>query len=223
MSLLKRILLFFFCLCGLIIICCIVPYELGYTWPVAGFMLRFMSEDIMWRIMTGYFMVLAGLLAIGLLVSLFARKRVTRVEIATVDGGTITVASDAIASAVRHLAEASGQLRAKRIKVQAKTHGPVRVKLELVPLTAINVAEVGPKLTSEIIAELSNVIGSMPRAVDIEFTRFAPGDPQEEELQGVVNTEQNSSEVDESTGQDIIVSLNGTGKVNNTEDTNGAN
>ena len=107
--------------------------------------------------------------ALGLLVllvrALFAGKRVRTVEVATVDGGVISVTRDAIAAQATHIVEADGSCVAARVRVDAKPRGHVRV----LPRQTVDVVAKGAELHTELIGGLAAVCGDTVENVSLEF------------------------------------------------------
>lgn len=111
--------------------------------------------------------------ALGLLVllvrALFAGKRVRTVEVATVDGGVISVTRDAIAAQATHIVEADGSCVAARVRVDAKPHGHVRVHVRVLPRQTVDVVAKGAELHAELIDGLAAVCGDTVENVSLEF------------------------------------------------------
>ena len=101
--------------------------------------------------------------AFGLLVlllrALFSRRTVRTVEIATVDGGVISVTRDAIAAQASHIVEADGTCAAARVRVDAKARGHVRVHVRVLPHETVDVVAKGAELHEELIDGLAAVCG----------------------------------------------------------------
>ena len=111
--------------------------------------------------------------ALGLLVllvrALFAGKRVRTVEVATVDGGVISVTRDAIAAQASHIVEADGSCVAARVRVDAKPRGHVRVHVRVLPRQTVDVVAKGAELHTELIDGLAAVCGDTVENVSLEF------------------------------------------------------
>ena len=111
--------------------------------------------------------------ALGLLVllvrALFAGKRVRTVEVATVDGGVISVTRDAIAAQATHIVEADGSCVAARVRVDAKPRGHVRVHVRVLPRQTVDVVAKGAELHTELIGGLAAVCGDTVENVSLEF------------------------------------------------------
>ena len=124
--------------------------------------------------------------AFGLLVlllrALFSRRTVRTVEIATVDGGVISVTRDAIAAQASHIVEADGTCAAARVRVDAKARGHVRVHVRVLPHETVDVVAKGAELHEELIDGLAAVCGDKVEDVSLEFvepesvTLAAPGE-----------------------------------------------
>lgn len=111
--------------------------------------------------------------AFGLLVlllrALFSRRTVRTVEIATVDGGVISVTRDAIAAQASHIVEADGTCAAARVRVDAKACGHVRVHVRVLPHETVDVVAKGAELHEELIDGLAAVCGDKVEDVSLEF------------------------------------------------------
>lgn len=118
-------------------------------------------------------MVCMAVSALGLLVilgrALFARRTVRTVEIATVDGGVISVTRDAIAAQASHIVEADGTCTAARIRVDAKQRGHIRVHVRVLPHETVDVVLKGAELHEELIDGLAAVCGDKVEDVSLEF------------------------------------------------------
>ncbi|MBM6775618.1 alkaline shock response membrane anchor protein AmaP [Olsenella profusa] len=125
--------------------------------------------------------------------ALFARRTVRTVEIATVDGGVISVTRDAIAAQASHIVEADGTCTAARVRVDAKARGHVRVHVRVLPHETVDVVAKGAELHAELIDGLAAVCGDKVEDVSLEFvepesvTLAAAGqeEPAEEAAPGV--------------------------------------
>lgn len=111
--------------------------------------------------------------AFGLLVlllrALFSRRTVRTVEIATVDGGVISVTRDAIAAQASHIVEADGTCAVVRVRVDAKARGHVRVHVRVLPHETVDVVAKGAELHEELIDGLAAVCGDKVEDVSLEF------------------------------------------------------
>ena len=111
--------------------------------------------------------------ALGLLVllvrALFAGRKVRTVEVATVDGGVISVTRDAIAAQASHIVEADGTCTAARVRVDAKPRGHVRVHVRVLPHRTVDVVLKGAELHAELIDGLAAVCGDTVEDVSLEF------------------------------------------------------
>ncbi|QOY60300.1 alkaline shock response membrane anchor protein AmaP [Thermophilibacter immobilis] len=100
--------------------------------------------------------------------ALFVRK-VRTVEVATVDGGTISVTRDAIAAQASHIVEADGTCTASRVRVDAKPRGRVRVHVRVLPRETVDVVLKGAELHEELLSGLAAVCGDTVEDVSLEF------------------------------------------------------
>lgn len=114
-----------------------------------------------------------GVTGFGLLVllcrALFARRKVRTVEVATVDGGVISVTRDAIAAQASHIVEADGTCAADRVVVDAKPRGHVRVHVRVLPHETVDVVVKGAELHEELVEGLAAVCGDKIEDVSLEF------------------------------------------------------
>lgn len=148
---------------------------------------------------------------VGLLVllarALFGGRRVRTVEVATVDGGTISVTRDAIAAQASHIVEADGTCAAARVRVDAKPRGHVRVHVRVLPRQTVDVVAKGAELHTELVDGLAAVCGDTVENVSLEFvepeavTLSEPGEaPAGHEAAPVPSPEDATSEITVSMG-----------------------
>ena len=118
-------------------------------------------------------LVCLAISALGMLVllcrALFSRRTVRTVEIATVDGGIISVTRDAIAAQASHIVEADGTCTAARVRVDAKPRGHIRVHVRVLPHETVDVVLKGAELHEELIDGLAAVCGDKVEDVSLEF------------------------------------------------------
>ena len=115
-------------------------------------------------------LVVSGVGLLVLLVrALFGGRRVRTVEIATVDGGVISVTRDAIAAQASHNVEADGTCAAARVHVDAKPRGHVRVHVRVLPRQTVDVVAKGAELHTELVDGLAAVCGDTVENVSLEF------------------------------------------------------
>lgn len=143
---------------------------LGLTWlgPWRDVASALMVVDGYWYALQACFAVTAIGLVVMLFQGLFARKTRT-VQVATVDGGAITVTREAIASQAEHIVEADGTCTASRVHVDAKPHGHVRVAVRVLPHETTDVVVKGAQLHEELMQGLSAVCGNTVEDVSLEF------------------------------------------------------
>lgn len=161
----KRFCMFVFSLSGLLCLAAFVLTWLG-PWTAQASALFSLPE---------YYTVVEALLLItvaGLLILLFRSifsRRVRTVEVTTVDGGTISVSRDAIASQAKHAVEADGTCSADRVYVSAKKRGHVRVHVRVLPHESVDVVQKGTELHEELVRGLTAVCGEKLEDVSLEF------------------------------------------------------
>lgn len=143
---------------------------LGLTWlgPWRDVASALMVVDGYWYALQACFAVTAIGLVVMLFQGLFARKTRT-VQVATVDGGAITVTREAIASQAEHIVEADGTCTASRVHVDAKPRGHVRVAVRVLPHETTDVVAKGAQLHEELMQGLSAVCGNTVEDVSLEF------------------------------------------------------
>ncbi len=143
---------------------------LGLTWlgPWRDVASALMVVDGYWYALQACFAVTAIGLVVMLFQGLFARKTRT-VQVATVDGGAITVTREAIASQAEHIVEADGTCTASRVHVDAKPRGHVRVAVRVLPHETTDVVVKGAQLHEELMQGLSAVCGNTVEDVSLEF------------------------------------------------------
>ena len=161
----KRLCLVVFALAGLFSLAALALTWFG-PWTEAATVL--LSLD-------AYVVVLVVCMAVtllGLLVELFRglfSRRVRTVEVAVVDGGSITVTREAIASQASHIVEADGTCTASRVRVDAKPRGHVRVFVRVLPAESLDVIAKGAELHEELVQGLAAVCGDKLEDVSLEF------------------------------------------------------
>lgn len=143
---------------------------LGLTWlgPWRDVASALMVVDGYWFALQACLAVTAVGLVVMLFQGLFARKTRT-VQVATVDGGAITVTREAIASQAEHIVEADGTCTASRVHVDAKPRGHVRVAVRVLPHETTDVVVKGAQLHEELMQGLSAVCGNTVEDVSLEF------------------------------------------------------
>ncbi|MGL5174191.1 MAG: hypothetical protein ACRC75_10085, partial [Olsenella sp.] len=94
---------------------------------------------------------------------------VRTIEVTTVNGGTISVSRDAIASQATHIVEADGTCSADRVDVKAKKSGHVRVHVRVLPHESVDVVAKGAELHDELVRGLASVCGDKIDRVSLEF------------------------------------------------------
>lgn len=143
---------------------------LGLTWlgPWRDVASALMVIDGYWYALQACLAVTAVGLVVMLFQGLFARKTRT-VQVATVDGGAITVTREAIASQAEHIVEADGTCTASRVHVDAKPRGHVRVAVRVLPHETTDVVVKGAQLHEELMQGLSAVCGNTVEDVSLEF------------------------------------------------------
>ncbi len=143
---------------------------LGLTWmgPWRDVASAMMVVDAYW-----YAIQVCGAINIlGLVIQLFSglfSRKVRTVQVATVDGGAITVTREAIASQATHIVEADGTCTAAKVHVDAKPRGHVRVHVRVLPHESLDVVVKGAQLHEELLQGLAGVCGNTVEDVSLEF------------------------------------------------------
>ena len=165
MSVFKRLCRVVFALAGIFSLC-----ALGLTWlgPWRDVASALMVVDGYWYALQACMAVTAVGLVVLLFQGLFARKTRT-VQVATVDGGAITVTKSAVASQAAHIVEALGVGEARSVDVSASRSGQVRVDVKVTPFESIDVTDEAPTLHEGLVAGLSAMVGEHLGAVNVEF------------------------------------------------------
>ena len=154
--------------------------------------------------------------ALGLLVllgrALFARRTVRTVEIATVDGGVISVTRDAIAAQASHIVEADGTCTASRVRVDAKARGHIRVHVRVLPHETVDVVVKGAELHEELVDGRAAVCGDKeedvsPEFVDPESVTLAAGEDEAEAGAGAAAKEPAAAKKQDAATSEITVSM----------------
>ena len=154
---------------------------LGLTWvgPWRDVASALMVVDGYWyALQVCGFVTVIGLV-VTLLRGLFSRK-VRTVEVARVDGGSITVTREAIASQAANIVEADGTCVASKVIVDAKPRGHVRVHVRVLPHESLDVVIKGAQLHEELTQGLSAVCGNTVESVSLEFVKpqaYTPAAP----------------------------------------------
>lgn len=143
---------------------------LGLTWmgPWRDVASALMVVDAYWYALQAC----AAITVLGLVVSLFQglfSRKVRTVEVATVDGGAISVTREAIASQAEHIVEADGTCTAAKVRVDAKPRGHVRVHVRVLPHETLDVVVKGAQLHEELLQGLAAVCGNTVERVSLEF------------------------------------------------------
>ena len=107
--------------------------------------------------------------SVALLVSALVSRKVRTVEIAQVDGGSISVTRDAIAAQAAHIVEADGTCTAAHVHVDAKPRGHVRVHVKVLPHETVDVVSKGAELHEDLVGGLAAVCGDKVEDVSLEF------------------------------------------------------
>lgn len=107
--------------------------------------------------------------SVVLLARALARRAPRTVEVATVDGGTISVTRDAIAAQAAHVVEADGTCAAARVRVDARPRGHVRVRVRVLPHETVDVVAKGAELHEDLLVGLATVCGDTVEDVSLEF------------------------------------------------------
>ena len=111
--------------------------------------------------------LLAGLV-VTLVRALFSR-RPGSVEVASVEGGSVTITRDAIASQAAHVVGSDGTCVARDVIVTSGRRGNVDVHVKVLPYNSLDVIAKGPELHDRLVRELSALCGDRLDRVSVEF------------------------------------------------------
>lgn len=111
--------------------------------------------------------LLAGLV-VTLVRALFSR-RPGSVEVASVEGGSVTITRDAIASQAAHVVGSDGTCVARDVIVTSGRRGSVDVHVKVLPYNSLDVMAKGPELHDRLMRELSALCGDRLDRVSVEF------------------------------------------------------
>ena len=111
--------------------------------------------------------LLAGLV-VTLVRALFSR-RPGSVEVASVEGGSVTITRDAIASQAAHVVGSDGTCVARDVIVTSGRRGSVDVHVKVLPYNSLDVIAKGPELHDRLVRELSALCGDRLDRVSVEF------------------------------------------------------
>lgn len=116
--------------------------------------------------------VCGAILLAGLVVTL-VRAIVSRssgsVEVASVEGGSVTITRDAIASQAAHVVGSDGTCVARDVIVTSGRRGSVDVHVKVLPYNSLDVMAKGPELHDRLVRELSALCGDRLDRVSVEF------------------------------------------------------
>lgn len=186
MSGFKRLCKIVFALAGLF---ALVALALTWVGPWTDVASALLVVDGYWYAIEACWAIAALGLVVNLFQGLFGRK-VRTVQVATVDGGRITVTREAIASQAKHIVEADGTCGASKVVVDAKPRGHVKVFVRVLPRETVDVVVKGAQLHEELVQGLAAVCGNTVEDVSLEFVEpesFA--DLREEDEAGAVGIE----------------------------------
>ncbi|MCH3942514.1 MAG: alkaline shock response membrane anchor protein AmaP [Atopobiaceae bacterium] len=117
--------------------------------------------------------VLLGITFVGLVVVLInavvAPSSADDVLVSKLDGGHITVTTDAIASQAAHIVEQSTSCSVDDVDVRTKGHGHVRVFMKVVPYTSADVYDGGEALHARLVQGLKALCGDTFDSVSVQF------------------------------------------------------
>lgn len=116
--------------------------------------------------------VLVCIAAVGLLVTLvvaLTSRKSSAVEVSKVDGGHITVTTDAIASTAAHIVEDNSSCTVDDVDVTTKHKGHVKVIVHVIPFSPSDVIDGGSGLHAKLVNGLGTLCGDSLDGVSIEF------------------------------------------------------
>lgn len=204
---------------------CKVIFALAGLFALAALALTWLGP---WRDVASALMVVNGywyavqiclaIAAVGLVITLFKGlfgRKVRTVQVATVDGGQISVTREAISSQAKHIVEEDGTCSAARVRVDAKPRGHVRVHVRVLPHETVDVVVKGAQLHEELLQGLASVCGNTVEDVSLEFVEpetYAGAAAEEvAEVEDVAPAADAPAAVPESTSE-ITVSMGGSAR-----------
>ena len=161
----KRFCMFVFGLAGLL---GVIALALTWVGPWTAQASALMSVENYFYAVEVCVAIALVIMLVVLLRAIFARS-VRTIEVTTVNGGTISVSRDAIASQATHIVEADGTCSADRVDVKAKKSGHVRVHVRVLPHETVDVVAKGAELHDELVRGLASVCGDKVDCVSLEF------------------------------------------------------
>ena len=161
----KRFCMFVFGLAGLL---GVIALALTWVGPWTSQASALMSLEYYFYAVEVCVAIALVIMLVVLLRAIFARS-VRTIEVTTVNGGTISVSRDAIASQATHIVEADGTCTADRVDVKAKKSGHVRVHVRVLPHETVDVVAKGAELHDELMRGLASVCGDKIDRVSLEF------------------------------------------------------
>ena len=161
----KRFCMFVFGLAGLL---GVIALALTWVGPWTAQASALMSVENYFYAVEVCVAIALVIMLVVLLRAIFARS-VRTIEVTTVNGGTISVSRDAIASQATHIVEADGTCSADRVDVKAKKSGHVRVHVRVLPHESVDVVAKGAELHDELVRGLACVCGDKIDRVSLEF------------------------------------------------------
>ena len=117
-------------------------------------------------------LVLAGILAFGLLISLLRAlfsRRDRAIVVCEIDGDKVSVTRDAIASQASHIVANDGICIAEDVFVTVGRHGVVDVDVKVSPRSSVDIRKKGPSMHDKLVRELEALCGDSLGSVSIEF------------------------------------------------------
>ena len=161
----KRFCMFVFGLAGLL---GVIALSLTWVGPWTSQASALMSLEYYFYAVEVCVAIALVIMLVVLLRAIFARS-VRTIEVTTVNGGTISVSRDAIASQATHIVEADGTCSADRVDVKAKKSGHVRVHVRVLPHETVDVVAKGAELHDSLVRGLASVCGDKVDRVSLEF------------------------------------------------------
>ena len=161
----KRFLMVVFAIAGLL---CLAALALPWFGPLTRETSVLLSIDWYYLVVE----ILACVTGIGLIVTLvvaIAAHKDEAVVVSKLDGGHITVTTDAIASTAAHIVENNSSCTVDDVDVKTKRGGHVKVRMRLVPYTTSDVYDGGEALHAQLMSGLGALCGTTLDGVSIEF------------------------------------------------------
>lgn len=162
----RRFILFVFSLAGLFALAVLACPVFGVGQVEVDVLMSYPAFEVAFEVCLG---LLVAWLVFNLLRAIFSRKPKGSINVMSIDGGTITVTRDAVASQASHIVEALELGRAKDVEVRSGKQGTVTVDVHVTPYESVDVTAEAPLLHEALVTGLSAMCGEHLGEVNVEF------------------------------------------------------